>query len=126
MTRGVPRAASALTRLDVVSSPLEKILCLKRAVVEITTAQADPASSGSVSAVSSDELIPLLMLTIVRSEVTHWHAHLLFLERFQLSGVYSGDVGYGRPPQERESRGASEWASDVPAPPPPCRCTHRR
>lgn len=93
LTFGVERAAARLSRLSTAASPLEKILYLKQALNALTQppARADGQPT-KLAAISSDELIPLLMLAIVRSDEANWSATFAYLELFKLSNAYSNDI----------------------------------
>ena len=42
--------------------------------------------------ISSDELLPLIILIIINSEIPNWKAMMNYIENFRFSDVYSDDL----------------------------------
>ncbi|XP_063611943.1 ankyrin repeat domain-containing protein 27-like [Penaeus indicus] len=89
-----PKLSSSLTKskfeivnIEGYSTPLGKLGCLKRAISIVV-------SQGGV--VSSDELLPILMFLVVKSNLPNWFAHLSFLKlfRFSAAGADSGEQSF--------------------------------
>ncbi|XP_050694031.1 ankyrin repeat domain-containing protein 27-like [Eriocheir sinensis] len=78
---GLVRATLELSGLGGHTTPLGKLGCLKRAVVQLGR-EAGP--------VSSDQLLPALVVVVVRTGLPTWPAQLAFLRLFRFSAPAGG------------------------------------
>ncbi|CAL4100411.1 unnamed protein product, partial [Meganyctiphanes norvegica] len=76
-----------LASIDGYSTPLGKLGCIRRAITLI-------AVQGKV--ISADELIPILVFLVVKTNLPNWNANVLFLKlfRFSASSNQSGEHSF--------------------------------
>ncbi|XP_011860743.1 PREDICTED: ankyrin repeat domain-containing protein 27-like isoform X2 [Vollenhovia emeryi] len=78
-----------LSRLDCFVTVLGKIECLRRTVSYV--------SRGTSSSVTSDDLLPVLVLLVVSAGLSNWTAQLYFMRQFRLStsaAYEAGEIGF--------------------------------
>ncbi|XP_072013004.1 ankyrin repeat domain-containing protein 27-like [Amphiura filiformis] len=91
-TANVPRARRELSTLNQYRTPLEKLHCLRRTIMAIS--QPGYRSKTPAPAMSSDDLLPLLVFLVVKSEVPNWWANLAYMENFRFSSFADGEFGF--------------------------------
>ncbi|XP_059622402.1 ankyrin repeat domain-containing protein 27-like [Phlebotomus argentipes] len=77
---------SELSRIEACTTVLEKMNCLKNALNVL------PREGQDNSAVSSDEIIPVLAFAIVKSGLTHWITTLRYLKRLKFTSLCDNGV----------------------------------
>ncbi|XP_031631906.1 ankyrin repeat domain-containing protein 27-like [Contarinia nasturtii] len=70
----INRVRIELVKMPVLTTPIEKMCCLRRALTA--------ASQNRHTDISVDELIPILVFVIIKSGLTHWIATMHFLKHF--------------------------------------------
>ncbi len=83
-------ALAILANLPDKPTPLEKLVCLKKAVGMLMKRSAE----SGCGVVSADELVPLVALLVIRAEVPNWHANLFFINNFAFSTVSPEGLAY--------------------------------
>ncbi|CAG5136804.1 unnamed protein product, partial [Candidula unifasciata] len=86
--QNIPPARKELNLLNVYSSPMEKLLCLKQATSILTKPRRSARESttkDSVASMSTDDLLPILIFLIVKSEIPNWTANLAYMQHFHFS-----------------------------------------
>ena len=80
----VQRGKLELSRLDIFNTVLGKIGCLKRTIRFISQGE---------TAVSSDDLLPVLIYLVIKSGLPNWIAQLTYIKHFRFSAnsVYEAD-----------------------------------
>lgn len=79
----VPKARSELARVDGYSTVLGKVGCLKRTVSAISKLDAANSKQGNV--VAADDLLPMLVFLVIKSNLPNWIAHLTYMKQFNFS-----------------------------------------
>ncbi|PIK49120.1 putative ankyrin repeat domain-containing protein 27 [Apostichopus japonicus] len=92
----LPRARRELSILNQYSTPLEKLHCLRKAVATITQpGYRDKLQLGGTGpAMSSDDLLPLLIFLVVKSEIPNWLANLTYMQQFRFANFGHGEFGF--------------------------------
>uniref|UniRef100_A0A1B0C8T6 VPS9 domain-containing protein n=2 Tax=Lutzomyia longipalpis TaxID=7200 RepID=A0A1B0C8T6_LUTLO len=82
----LPQVRGELCRIEGCTTVLEKMNCLKNALNVL------PRNGTESSAVSSDEIIPVLAFAIVKSSLTHWITTLNYLKRLKFTSLCDNGV----------------------------------
>lgn len=95
----LPTSVVELARLDGIICPHEKIICLKTTLdnitEEVTLHTRDNLAPGdSPPCLTSDDLIPLLVLVISQAKCHHLAANLMYLESFRWASSKNDNLGY--------------------------------
>jgi ankyrin repeat protein len=93
----IPAAAEVVCKINSWTTPLEKILCLDEAFKTfVSTATTNAAENGeeAMGPISADEMVPMLALLVIHSEVANWNANLCFMTQAQFSGVVADELSY--------------------------------
>ncbi|XP_071507715.1 ankyrin repeat domain-containing protein 27-like [Diadema antillarum] len=93
-TTNVPRARRELSTLNKFSTPLGKMQCLRRTVLAITRQGFRGKIIENSKAMSSDDLLPLLVFLVVKSDIPNWLANLSYMQNFCLSNFAGGEFGF--------------------------------
>ncbi|XP_066289244.1 ankyrin repeat domain-containing protein 27-like [Branchiostoma lanceolatum] len=91
--QSVPRARRELHGLNKFSSPLEKLLCVKRAITAITRPSPLHKRKESVT-MSSDDLLPILVYLVIKADIPNWLANLRYLHNFRFSRPANDAFGF--------------------------------
>ncbi|KAI9267165.1 hypothetical protein EDC94DRAFT_558231 [Helicostylum pulchrum] len=84
-------AISEFERIGSFRTPAEKLDCLLNTVSELTR----DATNNSTSFLDSDSLIPLLLITLIRSKVPHLTANLVYMKEYTFErNIITGKYGY--------------------------------
>ncbi|KAG2205104.1 hypothetical protein INT47_002198 [Mucor saturninus] len=87
----VHAAISEFERIGSFRTPAEKLDCLLNTVSELTR---DP-SAYTATFLDSDSLIPLLLITLIRSKVPHLTANLIYMKEYTFErNIVTGKYGY--------------------------------
>ncbi|KAM4619223.1 ankyrin repeat domain-containing protein 27 isoform 2-T2 [Polymixia lowei] len=87
----LPRAKRELSQLNLYTSPLLKLLCLKR--VALTVMQA-PSPTVCIEAVSADDLLSVILYLLVKTEIPNWMANLSYIRNFSFSSSCKDELSY--------------------------------
>ncbi|XP_071958222.1 ankyrin repeat domain-containing protein 27-like [Antedon mediterranea] len=95
-TMNVPRARRELTNMNQCKTPLEKLHCLRRTIMGLSqpNMKTKPTPSESSAVLSSDDLLPLLVFLVVKSEVPNWLTNLAYLHNFRFSSIHNDEFGF--------------------------------
>lgn len=85
------RAKRELSQLNQQTSPLLKVLCLRRAVL---TATQTPRRTVSIEAVSADDLLSVVLYLLVKTEIPNWMANLSYMRNFCFSNSSKDELSY--------------------------------
>ncbi|KAK4315605.1 hypothetical protein Pmani_013169 [Petrolisthes manimaculis] len=87
LSTNLTKAKFELFNIEGYSTPLGKLCCLKRVIHHVLTKD---------KVLSSDELLPILVFLIVKTNLPNWFAHLTFLKQFcfSASGNSSGESSF--------------------------------
>ncbi|KAI8519735.1 Ankyrin repeat domain-containing protein 27, partial [Branchiostoma belcheri] len=91
--QSVPRARRELHGLNRFCSPLEKLLCVKRAITAITRPSPLHKRKESVT-MSSDDLLPILVYLVIKADIPNWLANLRYLHNFRFSRPANDAFGF--------------------------------
>eukprot|EP00057_Strongylocentrotus_purpuratus_P024854 XP_011679328.1 PREDICTED: ankyrin repeat domain-containing protein 27 [Strongylocentrotus purpuratus] len=93
-TTNVPRARREMSTINKFSTPLCKMQCLRKTVLAITQQGFRGKINDSARAMSSDDLLPLLVFLVVKSDIPNWLANLSYMQNFCLSNFAGGEFGF--------------------------------
>ncbi|XP_040894346.1 ankyrin repeat domain-containing protein 27 isoform X2 [Toxotes jaculatrix] len=85
------RAKRELSQLNQQTSPLLKLLCLRRVTV---TATQTPRRTVSIEAVSADDLLSVTLYLLVKTEIPNWMANLSYIRNFCFSHSSKDELSY--------------------------------
>uniref|UniRef100_A0A3Q0SSN2 Ankyrin repeat domain 27 n=1 Tax=Amphilophus citrinellus TaxID=61819 RepID=A0A3Q0SSN2_AMPCI len=85
------RAKRELSQLNQQTSPLLKLLCLRRVAL---TATQTPRRSVSIEAVSADDLLSVVLYLLVKTEIPNWMANLSYVRNFCFSHSSKDELSY--------------------------------
>ncbi|XP_023811300.1 ankyrin repeat domain-containing protein 27 isoform X2 [Oryzias latipes] len=85
------RAKRELSQLNQQTAPLLKLLCLRRVVL---TATQTPTCTGSMEAVSADDLLSVSLYLLVKTEIPNWMANLSYIRNFCFSSSSKDELSY--------------------------------
>lgn len=85
------RAKRELSQLNHQTSPLLKLLCLRRVAL---TATQSPQRSVSIEAVSADDLLSVILYLLVKTEIPNWMANLSYIRNFCFSHSSKDELSY--------------------------------
>ncbi|KAM4573022.1 ankyrin repeat domain-containing protein 27 isoform 2-T2 [Odontesthes bonariensis] len=85
------RAKRELSQLNQQTSPLLKLLCLRRVVL---TATQTPRCTISIEAVSADDLLSVVLYLLVKTEIPNWMANLSYIRNFCFSHSSKDELSY--------------------------------
>ncbi|XP_051017762.1 LOW QUALITY PROTEIN: ankyrin repeat domain-containing protein 27 [Acomys russatus] len=87
----IPRAKRELGQLNKCASPQQKLLCLRK-VVQIMTQS--PSRRVTVETMCADDLLPVLLYLLVKTEIPNWMANLSYIKNFRFSSSAKDELGY--------------------------------
>nr|XP_046249206.1 ankyrin repeat domain-containing protein 27 isoform X2 [Scatophagus argus] len=85
------RAKRELSQLNQQTSPLLKLLCLRRVTL---TATQTPRRTVSIEAVSADDLLSVVLYLLVKTEIPNWMANLSYIRNFCFSHSSKDELSY--------------------------------
>uniref|UniRef100_A0A3Q3A380 Ankyrin repeat domain 27 (VPS9 domain) n=1 Tax=Kryptolebias marmoratus TaxID=37003 RepID=A0A3Q3A380_KRYMA len=85
------RAKRELSQLNQKTSPLLKLLCLRRVVL---TATQTTRRTVSIEAVSADDLLSVVLYLLVKTEIPNWIANLSYIRNFCFSHSSKDELSY--------------------------------
>ena len=103
LLRRLNKGVEAFRKMSIASSPQETLKVLlqtEKAVTEKSDnldhfAIDDREKAGPTVTVNADVLVSLLLVVVIRAQIRHLHARLLYMQRFIfLEDVESGEIGY--------------------------------
>ncbi|KAM3870209.1 ankyrin repeat domain-containing protein 27 [Diretmus argenteus] len=87
----LPRAKRELSQLNLQTSPLLKLLCLRKVAL---TATQPPRHTGRTEAVSADDLLSVVLYLLVKTEIPNWMANLSYIRNFCFSHSSQDELSY--------------------------------
>ncbi|KAM6973384.1 ankyrin repeat domain-containing protein 27 [Aplochiton taeniatus] len=78
----IPRAKRELSQLNHCTSPLHKLLCLRKVAVTIMHS---PIRTVNIEAICADDLLSVILYLLVRTEIPNWMANLSYIKNFRFS-----------------------------------------
>ncbi|XP_078138986.1 ankyrin repeat domain-containing protein 27 isoform X2 [Centroberyx gerrardi] len=87
----LPRAKRELSQLNLHTSPLLKLLCLRRVAL---TATQPPRRTVSIEAVCADDLLAVILYLLVKTEIPNWMANLSYIRNFCFSHSSKDELSY--------------------------------
>lgn len=87
----LPRAKRELSQLNQQTSPLLKLLCLRRAAL---TATQTPRGAVGMEAVCADDLLSVALYLLVKTEIPNWTANLSYIRNFSFSHSGKDELSY--------------------------------
>ncbi|XP_049642946.1 ankyrin repeat domain-containing protein 27 [Suncus etruscus] len=87
----IPRAKRELAQLNKCTSPLQKLMCLRKVVQLITQS---PSQRVNLETVCADDLLSVLLYLLVKTEIPNWMANLSYIKNFRFSSSAKDELGY--------------------------------
>ncbi|XP_068595462.1 ankyrin repeat domain-containing protein 27 [Brachionichthys hirsutus] len=84
------RAKRELSQLNQKTSPLLKLLCLQRVALSATQTPANTA----LQAVCADDLLPVILYLLVKTDIPNWMANLSYIRNFCFSQTHKDELSY--------------------------------
>ncbi|XP_057692141.1 ankyrin repeat domain-containing protein 27 isoform X2 [Corythoichthys intestinalis] len=85
------RAKRELSQLNQQTSPLLKLLCLRKVAL---TATRTSSTSASIETVSADDLLSVILYLLVKMEIPNWMANLSYMKNFCFSQSSKDELSY--------------------------------
>lgn len=93
--QNIPPAKKELSSLNKYCTPVGRLLCMKRVVTALTRPPKQIESGqGSTEMMSTDDLLPIIIFLIIKSETPNWYANLVYMRHFHFAKS-SDDDEYG-------------------------------
>ncbi|XP_047245850.1 ankyrin repeat domain-containing protein 27 isoform X3 [Girardinichthys multiradiatus] len=87
------RAKRELSQLNQQTSPLLKLLCLRRVLLTATQTPRH-TSKLNIEAVSADDLLSVVLYLLVKTEIPNWMANLSYMRNFCFSNSSKNELSY--------------------------------
>lgn len=81
-------ALRAFSYITTAKTPFDKLLCLKDTIDQINV-----EASSFNEAISSDDLLPLLVFIIVQSNLRKLHSNFVYIENFLFVDISTNELG---------------------------------
>ncbi|XP_041376515.1 ankyrin repeat domain-containing protein 27-like [Gigantopelta aegis] len=92
-SQNIKPAKKELAKLNSYSTPLGRLLCIKR--VTSLLSRSPSTASHSAAMMTTDDFLPLLIFLIIKSEIPNWNASLVYMSQFRFSKCHFEDeFGY--------------------------------
>ncbi|XP_026166369.1 ankyrin repeat domain-containing protein 27 isoform X2 [Mastacembelus armatus] len=85
------RAKRELSQLNKQTSPLLKLLCLRKVAL---TATQNPRHTTSIETVCADDLLSVILYLLVKTEIPNWMANLSYIRNFCFSHSSKDELSY--------------------------------
>ncbi|XP_074646412.1 ankyrin repeat domain-containing protein 27-like [Tubulanus polymorphus] len=94
-SENIPRARKELTSLCRYSTPIGKLYCIRRVIMALMQTPRSSKKSGNSPVMTTDDLLPMLVFMVIKSEIANWYAHLTYMNHFRFSKLNNDDeFGY--------------------------------
>uniref|UniRef100_UPI00398EA006 ankyrin repeat domain-containing protein 27 isoform X1 n=1 Tax=Pristiophorus japonicus TaxID=55135 RepID=UPI00398EA006 len=87
----IPRAKRELSQLNRCTSPQHKLICLRNVVHAIMQS---PSQRVNLHSMSADDLLPVLLYLLVKTEIPNWLANLSYIKNFRFCSAVKDELGY--------------------------------
>uniref|UniRef100_A0A8C7P6M1 VPS9 domain-containing protein n=1 Tax=Oncorhynchus mykiss TaxID=8022 RepID=A0A8C7P6M1_ONCMY len=87
----IPRAKRELSQLNRCTSPLHKLLCLRKVCLTIMQS---PSHSVSLEALCADDLLSVILYLLVKTEIPNWMANLSYIKNFHFCNSTKEELSY--------------------------------
>ncbi|XP_059848972.1 ankyrin repeat domain-containing protein 27 isoform X3 [Hypanus sabinus] len=87
----IPRAKRELSHLNQCTSPQHKLICLRNVIHMIMQA---PSQRVNKHFMSADDLLPVLLYLLVKTEIPNWMANLSYIKNFRFCSPVKDELGY--------------------------------
>ncbi|XP_056137373.1 ankyrin repeat domain-containing protein 27 [Lampris incognitus] len=87
----IPRAKRELSQLNLCTSPLLKLLCLRKVILTVMQA---PSCTVSIDAICADDLLSVILYLLVKTEIPNWMANLSYIRNFHFSHSSKDELSY--------------------------------
>ncbi|XP_041047967.1 ankyrin repeat domain-containing protein 27 isoform X1 [Carcharodon carcharias] len=87
----IPRAKRELSQLNRCTSPQLKLICLRNVVHAVMQS---PSQRVHLHSMSADDLLPVLLYLLVKTEIPNWMANLSYIKNFRFCSAVKDELGY--------------------------------
>ncbi|XP_062923046.1 ankyrin repeat domain-containing protein 27 isoform X2 [Mobula hypostoma] len=87
----IPRAKRELSHLNQCTSPQHKLICLRNVIHVIMQS---PSQRVNKHFMSADDLLPVLLYLLVKTEIPNWMANLSYIKNFRFCSPVKDELGY--------------------------------
>ncbi|KAJ8002843.1 hypothetical protein DPEC_G00163180 [Dallia pectoralis] len=87
----IPRAKRVLSQLNRCTSPLHKLLCLRKVALIIMQSSSHTVN---IDAVCADDLLSVILYLLVKTEIPNWMANLSYIKNFHFCNSAKDELSY--------------------------------
>uniref|UniRef100_A0A8C9U2C0 Ankyrin repeat domain 27 n=1 Tax=Scleropages formosus TaxID=113540 RepID=A0A8C9U2C0_SCLFO len=87
----IPRAKRELSQLNHCTSPLQKLLCLRKVALVVMQ---PPSGTVNLGAMCADDLLSVLLYLLLKTEIPNWVANLSYIKNFHLFHSAEEELSY--------------------------------
>lgn len=87
----IPRAKRELSQLNQCTSPQHKLICLRNVIHVVMQS---PSHRVNKHFMSADDLLPVLLYLLVKTEIPNWMANLSYIKNFRFCSPVKDELGY--------------------------------
>ncbi|XP_077067659.1 ankyrin repeat domain-containing protein 27 isoform X2 [Siphateles boraxobius] len=94
------RAKRELSQLNICTSPLQKLLCIRKVILTImqSTRRRDTGAvttnAVSIEAMCADDLLSVILYLLIKTEIPNWMANLSYIKNFRFRNSSKDDLSY--------------------------------
>ncbi|XP_051739522.1 ankyrin repeat domain-containing protein 27 isoform X2 [Ctenopharyngodon idella] len=90
----IPRAKRELSQLNICTSPLQKLLCIRKVILTIMQSTRRRDTAVSIEAMCADDLLLVILYLLIKTEIPNWMANLSYIKNFRFRNSSKDDLSY--------------------------------
>ncbi|KAK9952727.1 hypothetical protein ABG768_018534 [Culter alburnus] len=90
----IPRAKRELSQLNICTSPLQKLLCIRKVILTIMQSTRRRDTAVSIEAMCADDLLLVILYLLIKTEIPNWMANLSYMKNFRFRNSSKDDLSY--------------------------------
>ncbi|XP_067292135.1 ankyrin repeat domain-containing protein 27 isoform X2 [Pseudorasbora parva] len=88
------RAKRELNQLNICTSPLQKLLCIRKVILTIMQSNRRQDTAVSIEAMCADDLLLVILYLLIKTEIPNWMANLSYIKNFRFRSSSKDDLSY--------------------------------
>lgn len=88
------RAKRELNQLNICTSPLQKLLCIRKVILTIVQSTRRQDTAVSIEAMCADDLLLVILYLLIKTEIPNWMANLSYIKNFRFRSSSKDDLSY--------------------------------
>ncbi|KAK7116987.1 hypothetical protein R3I94_022503 [Phoxinus phoxinus] len=88
------RAKRELSQLNICTSPLQKLLCIRKVILTIMQSTRRRDTAVSIEAMCADDLLSVILYLLIKTEIPNWMANLSYIKNFRFRNSSKDDLSY--------------------------------